>query len=125
MASAIDQLRWPTQALAPPASEQIRLFPSFVCIPDELALDFSQWFEVVSHSDDLSVEQRTALERLDQTLGAFSGTAHTDAWIEEALHPHPAWRKFRQRAIDVLVAFNWPREGPPSNGSIYVGTPHA
>jgi hypothetical protein len=52
---------------------------------------------------------------------AFSGEAHLNVWTEEALHTHPAWAQFRQRAADVLAAFGWPQEIPPGNGAIYIG----
>ena len=125
MASAIDQLRWAVQALALPASEQIRLFPSFVCVADELALDFSHWFEVASDGGELTSEQRVALQHLDDTLAAFSGSEHPDVWTEEALHAHPTWVQFRQQASAFLAAFDWPYEPPPSNRAIYVGPGNA
>jgi len=117
----MDQLRWAIQALALPASDQVRLFPSFVCVADELTLDFSHWFEVVSGCGGLSAEQRTALHYLDERIGAFSGAAHRDVWTVEALHAHPAWMQFRQCASGALVAFGWPQEVPPTNRAIYLG----
>ncbi|WP_437731634.1 hypothetical protein [Sorangium sp. So ce1335] len=36
------RLKWSIQALAAPAFEQIRLFPRFVCVADELAIDVEE-----------------------------------------------------------------------------------
>lgn len=122
MATALDQLRWALQALAAPADQQVQLFPSFVCIPDELVLDFDQWFRATTRNAEFSSEQQTALAQLDESIAAWSGPAHADVWLEAALATHPAWFDFRSLARDALASFGWLVElPPPDRGAIYVG----
>ena len=121
MATALDQLRWALQALAAPADQQVQLFPSFVCIPDELVLDFDQWHRAAARDAEFSPEQQAALAQLEEAIDAWSGPAHADVWSEATLATHPVWFDFRSLASNALAGFGWPTElPPPDRGAIYV-----
>ncbi len=121
MATASDQLRWALQALAAPAEQQLQLFPSFVCVPDELALEFDQWLRAVAAEATFTAEQQVVLARLDERISAWSGPAHPEVWTTTALATHPVWSDFRALACEALAAFGWPADLPPSNrAGVYV-----
>ena len=46
-AHRLQRLQWSLQALARPASEQLSLYPDFVCPGDELALEFDEHYRAV------------------------------------------------------------------------------
>jgi hypothetical protein len=121
MPSELEQLKWAVQALAQSPDDQLSLFPSFVCVADELALDFSQCFEVVLSAGLLTPKQSEFLARLDTALEASSGPDHLEIWTNTALQDHEVWVHFRQLAVDALAACDWPNEAPPSGRAIYVG----
>lgn len=115
-------LRRAVQALAQPAATQLGLFPSFVCAPDELALEFE---DAMRRSADWLVRlpdaQARPLQALNSFLEASSGTKHADLWENDSLSCDPRWNDIRELARDVLRAFNWLDVAPPANGAIYVG----
>ena len=55
-----EQLKWSLPALALPAEVQLRLFPEFVCIGDELVLDFDNWYH--AYRDNVSGDGRMSNE---------------------------------------------------------------
>jgi hypothetical protein len=124
----LDHLRFALQALAAPPQEQFALFPPFVCVPDELVLDFTCWLPFVRRDCQLSAEQEVALQRLDDCIHMWSGQQHADVWLDAAVGNHPVWFDFRTLAAEALAAFGWPPETPPSaenRGQIYVQDPFA
>lgn len=118
---ALDQLRGALQALAATAEQQIQLFPWFVCIPDELVLEFDRVLDGAMAEVTFTSEQQGALDRLAARIDAWSGPAHPDVWVESALASHPAWAEFRALSAAALSALGWPTE-PPSfyRGSSYI-----
>jgi hypothetical protein len=101
--------------LAADSTAQLSLYPDYVDVAEELALDFDDWFRVVSQ-DQLSEEQVRALDAIDDHLTAMSrGGADfaEEVWCEEALRDHARWSELRVLAIAALVAFGWPIEVPP------------
>src|SRR6516225_2761064 len=70
MLPAEQQLQWAVQALAQPAEVQPTLFPSFVVVADELALEFDHWRDVADGEvgGSWSPVQRAAVMTLDQLL---------------------------------------------------------
>ena len=117
----LEHLKWALQALAAPAEEQIRLFPSFVCIPDELVLDFDCWYQSAKTKVSFSLEQQDALSELDDCIQRWSGPPNQDVWHEAALATHPVWLDFRALAKQALAAFSWSMDLPPfERGNIYV-----
>lgn len=74
-------LRRSVQALAQPANVRETLFPRFVAVGDELALQFDDALRGFdAHHDSVSEEQRVALKVLDQYLLSLSGLKHAEFW---------------------------------------------
>jgi hypothetical protein len=111
------QFQWAVQALAQPADVQLTLFPSFVVVPDELALDFDNWWRAsdAKLGKQWSTNQRMALVALDKLLAAMSGKP--ELWTDLSLQ---RWSEVRQLAKNALSAFGWPEAVPPMERSIYV-----
>lgn len=120
MESSLEQLKWSLQALASPAATQQSLFPTFVCVADELALDFDQWLRVATHRHTLAPEQTAALTALDELLARMSGRQHEEFWTVPALESHATWQQIRDLAHRALDAFGWPLVPPPTGRAIYV-----
>lgn len=116
-----DQLQRAVLALTQPADVQLSLFPDFVCKADELALDFEDGlYELVGHENEITVEQKAAVEALDQIITRMSGEQNASFWTEEALRTHPTWEEIRTAAKATAVAFGWELRRPPPSGAIYI-----
>jgi hypothetical protein len=118
------QFQWAVQALTQPANVQPTLFPSFVVVADELALDFDNWrraFEA-HFAESWSSQQRKAVHALDQLLDRMS-RGRPRLWHgKECLKEH-RWSEVRQLAGDVLKAFGWSSDIPPTGRALYARCP--
>lgn len=121
MSAAIEHLKWSLESLSHPATVQYSLFPRFVCVADELALNFDERFRAVSNHE-FTPKQRSLLIALDTALADMSGPENADLWTDTALENNPLWLEIRQKARRALETFGWTLERPPSGlGSTYVG----
>jgi hypothetical protein len=109
------RLMWIVQALAASAEEQRALYPDFVVVPDELALEHEEVYTAFRkhQSGRLSAEQTEALEDLDQYLGGMSGMNDLTLWEREALRARAEWLHVRELALRALRAMAWEWELPP------------
>jgi hypothetical protein len=120
----LDQLKWALQALALDAEQQVRLLPPFVCVGDELALDFDDGHRVACADHAFTAEQRAALAAVDECLANMTAENDKALWQGgEVLASHPDWQEARRRARAALRAFGWPLEVPPGDRAIYVAQP--
>lgn len=122
--TVMKDLEWIIRALAQTADVQIALFPAFVCVADELALDFDEHYQrFVGEGCSASVgsEAKQAMEALDRHLSSFSGPEHAELWTDEALRHAPEWRQTRQLAREIIARMGWPPDPPPTGRAIYVG----
>ncbi|MEI1279640.1 hypothetical protein V6Z05_15025 [Leptospira venezuelensis] len=110
-------LKYALQALAQSAETQSRLFPDFVCIADELALDFDNAYQAVKSDLDntLNKEQIKLLEEINSILDQNSGDISAQHSTSEALISDPMWMILRVRALATLESFNWHDIPPPSD----------
>lgn len=108
------------QALALPAASQRALFPLWVVITDELALEYDNSKMTFMDNPDthLSADQSEAISAIDAQLNAMA----RDAWEVDALGDHPDWDRLRLLGRAALGAFGWPQETPPSYEGEYVRT---
>jgi hypothetical protein len=123
MASALEQLKWSLQALALPPATQHRLFPTFVCVADELALDFDDSLKAATPQASFTPAQRAALAALDDLLAQMSGQQHAEFWTDSALENHSTWQQIRDLARRALDVFGWDLQSPPMGRAMYVGGP--
>lgn len=117
------QLQWAVQALAQPAVVQAELFPPFVVVPEELALQFDDWYEfaITSVGASWSFDQRERLAALNRLLDGMSGPDEPELWTDaDSLH-HERWSEVRSAASAVLIAFGWPSGRPPLGRAFYGG----
>jgi hypothetical protein len=116
------RLKWAVQALALPANEQRGLFPSFVWVGDELALDFYECRETALKDHALTDDQLSALESLDVTLSKMTAENNMEFWDGPGVD-HPRWEEVRETAKDALKRLGWNQDTPPKDRAIYVGPP--
>lgn len=117
------RLEWSVRALAQPKSVQETLFPGFVCVPDELALEFDESLRGFRETGlRLPDDASDAILALDRQLEAMSGAEHSDLWNQESLAHSSDWQMIRALAQRVVVLMQWPAAPPPPSGHIYVGS---
>lgn len=123
---ALKKFEWAVRAIAASADQQLSLFPTFVCVADELALDFEESYKGIfsdAASQDFTPAQLQAIQALDLALEQMSGGENLKFWTDEALKTFPEWTRLRKLAQQVIAQFNWSSEPPPSGRAIYLGPP--
>src|SRR5215472_13356887 len=112
------------QLLASSADLQIRYYPSFVLVPDELALDFDHWQSVFlsNFATELTAEQARAFTAINDRLHALSrggSDFNGQLWTEDGLRNSAEWASIRRMASQVLNLMGWPVEKPDLNLGVY------
>jgi hypothetical protein len=120
LAWSLGQLKWSLQALALPYDAQRRLFPSFACTADELALDFDHWWETARHQHAFTADQLSALVSVEAVLSAMTNEKNPGLWSDSALAHLPLWQEVRERARAALEAFQWNLDVPPTDRAVFV-----
>ena len=120
MSSRLEQLKWSLQALALPADQQLRQFPDFVVVTDELMLEFDNWWRAAASEHAFSPEQHAALRRLDHTLKQMTELEVAHLSVVAELREHPKWQEVRHWARHALEAFGWSCDVPPKERVLYV-----
>lgn len=103
-------------ALAMSDERQKALFPDFVVLGDELALEFDNWYHVlVAHGyhEALPAEGRALLSEIDGVFGRMVD-AHEHVWSTEELAEREGWATMRHLAAQALQILGWPQEDPGS-----------
>lgn len=119
---ANQHFEWSVRALAQAPEVQRGLFPDFVEVADQLALDFDEALRAVrSTSVPWTPGQTSLVETLDRALEAMSGPQHTALWTMHALEHSAEWAELRGLAQKALRLFGWPQTSPPTNRGIFVG----
>ena len=119
---ALEQLQWATFAIAQPAAGQIALFPDFVVVADELALEWESALRRIDlEGDAITGDQRAAIRTLDTFMSSISGRENERFWTDEALRDAPEWRRMRDMAADIAKRFGWPLAHPGPVSGFYIG----
>jgi hypothetical protein len=122
--TSLDQLKWSLQALALSADQQVQLFPSFVWVGDELAVEFDERHRTALNEYQFMPNQLSALAAVDAILSKMTAEKNMDLWEEgAALSRYPQWEELRECARQALQQFGWSLEVLPKNRAIYVGPP--
>jgi len=102
--------------------DQATLFPDFVCLGDELVIEFDEAYEPFKTDEAISIQQSSALADLDSFLEEHSGEQFERLYLSADGLREPEWNDIRSFAEKVLVTFNWPKVVPPSKSDhvIYV-----
>jgi hypothetical protein len=117
-------LEWCVRALAQQPAVQAGLFPSFVCVGDELAGEWEESFQswkAAGGSSQFCEGEVESLEAIDRQLEAMSGPEHDELWTSESLEHGPEWERVRELAAHALEVLEWPRTPPPPSKATYVG----
>lgn len=124
----MSRLEWIVRALSQPHDVQERLFPNFVEVADELALNWeealSPYLNVCGGFGTFTAEQKAALLNVDNYLMLMSGKDNAHLWTMEALENSAEWNIVRDLAMQILVLMKWPMTLPPDSSDIYVGSPY-
>lgn len=123
---ALQRFEWSVRALSQPAYIQLGLYPSNVCVADELALEFDEWrrrlFDSAAESEWV-VPQIELIDALDKHLDGMSGPANEELWSDEALSMSSEWNTVRELASRIIRARNWREEPPPTERDTYIFGP--
>lgn len=97
------------RALAAPGRVALEHEPEGMCRPDELALDFDNYYSafVGNFGEALTAAQRDHLARLDALLSAMSGQSNAALWTELAVGSHARWEEVRLAAKQALDVLGW------------------
>jgi hypothetical protein len=111
----MERLKFAVQAITQPFEIQKQLFPEFVCVADELALEWEMAMDDLRFQSGnvLTENQKSAIENLDKYMESISGSAHIQYWCDEALHYSLEWKTMRKLAYKILVEMGWKQEIPP------------
>lgn len=98
------------QLLAASYDVQATILPSFVHIPDEIALIFNDVYRQVRNTNLVTLDQQVNLERIDRLLDQMSDKR--DLWALKALRDSPEWEQVRSLALEQLVSLNVEQRSP-------------
>ena len=107
-------------ALASTAEVQLALFPSGVCIGDELVSDFDRHKQAFLASQETTAPQRHALDALEAFIAELSGPHNVVFWCDpEPLTEDPRWEQIRELSRAALQSLGWEYSLPIKNGATY------
>jgi hypothetical protein len=101
------------QLLAASYEQQSQSLPTFVHIPDEIALLFNDTYafmEELLREDLIPVAAVDQLKQLDTVLDHMS--EEKVLWTLQVLETAPPWEKVRSLAASILDSFHEPRQPP-------------
>ena len=101
------------QLLATDYEQQVKAFPEYVHVPDEIALTFDDTYALIdSLKQDglITATQNEKLRQIDTLLEKMS--QDENAWTCEALRTLPQWEDVRRLARETLKAFHTPPQNP-------------
>ncbi|GCF07605.1 hypothetical protein KDI_11690 [Dictyobacter arantiisoli] len=108
-----DMLIQTLQLLAASYVEQVQAFPTFVHIPDEVALVFSDtWLfsQKLIMDGFITHQQKVEIERLDNLLNEMSD--NIQLWNLFSLETSDEWGKVRYLASNILTSLHKEKEQP-------------
>lgn len=119
----MNKIKWVTQAIAQPCKIQKSLFPDFVNVADELAVD---WELALDELNDpciailITDEQRKTIKRLDDYMLSISGPNNMQYWNNDALCQSGEWQRMREMATDILSIMQREKTVPTKSEAIYI-----
>ena len=114
---AVERFEWIVRALAQDYPEQAKLFPSFVCVADDLALEFESRLQLLDEGA-LRADARSLALSLDSRLESMSESKSAQLWDDEALKRAPEWEEVRELARRLAGLAGWSLTAPgPIDGA--------
>ena len=118
------QLIQSLQLLSTDYEEQVRVLPESLCVPDEIALNFDQYYlmkDQLVEKGLVSLEQEKHLDEINELLETMStADDKTFLWSLEGRQKDPRWAELRQKARSALGAFGRKQEKPNLSGVTYI-----
>lgn len=116
----MNKIKWITQAFAQNSEVQKSLFPDFVNVADELAVEWEVALDEVNENVELTEEQRSAIKLLDAYMLSISGPTNIQYWNNDALCHSTEWNNMREMAKNILNIMGWDFVAPPKSDAIYI-----
>jgi len=116
----MNNIKWITQAFAQDSDVQKSLFPDFVNVADELAIEWEIALDDVNENAELTEEQRLVIRVLDDYMLSISGPVNIQYWNNYALCHSTEWRNMREMARNILNIMGWEFIAPPKSNAIYI-----
>lgn len=111
---------WAVQALACTSDVQLKLFPDFTHKPDELVLDFDNWYQATKWREDVGMTS-DKLESLG-VLDSYIEAMPPESFDEEFVINGKDWSRLRDLARQTLAVCSWQLEEPPMDRAIYINS---
>lgn len=115
----MEKLEWVTRAFMQSSDTQMSLFPDFVNVADQLAVEWEIALDDISY-ELLSIEQSSAIKEFDDYMLSISGPDNVRYWNNEALSSSIEWEKMRVLARKVVGSMEWSETPPPNDNAIYI-----
>ncbi len=115
----MNKVKWITQSFAQPYEMQKKLFPDFVNVADQLAVEWEIALDEIRDSQ-LTDDQKQAVKALDDYMLSISGPANLQYWNDDALCYSDEWNKMRVLAKNILDVMGWDNVVPPESNAIYI-----
>jgi hypothetical protein len=121
------RFEWSVRALAQPAHVQLGLYPDFVCVGDELVLEFDEWRQKFLDSpvaSNWSEGRVRMIDEIDQQIVRMTDQHDEDLWLDRrALAERGEWGRLRELAERLIQEMNWSDDPPPPERDLFVGPP--
>lgn len=115
-----ETLRNSLLALASPAKVQLSIYPDFVCVGDELVLDFAEIYDQLDLTK-LTPKENNVISELDNFLTSHSGDKYKEHYLNNnMLSSSLVWQKIRLLAKEALISFGWEYIEPDKSCAIYI-----
>jgi hypothetical protein len=123
--SILNRLKWSLQALASPPDIQLSLYPDFVCVADELTLDFDNYCKAAlsNYLTDFTSKSVELLNDIDKYLSKMSRGGElfsVTLWQPEGLRKDTNWEYIRVKAKSALKSHGWPIPNPGPAMDVFV-----
>jgi len=108
-----------TQCFAQPYEVQKKLFPDFVNVAEQLAVEWEIALDEINDSQ-MTNDQKQAVQTLDNYMLSISGPANLQYWNDDALCYSDEWNKMRELAEIILDAMGWDDVVQPESNAVYI-----
>jgi hypothetical protein len=119
----MNKIKWVTQAIAQSCDIQKSLFPDFVNVADELAIEWEMALDELNDPNTASLitdQQLNTIKKLDDYILSISGSNNIQYWNDIALCQSKEWQRIREMAIDILSIMKWEKIVPSKSKAIYI-----
>lgn len=115
----MEKLEWITRSFMQPSGIQISLFPDFINVAEQLAVEWEIALDDIIY-ELLSVEQRSVIKEFDDYILSISGSEYMQLWNNDALLSSIEWEKMRALARKIVIIMGWSEIPPSYDNAIYI-----